>query len=120
MKDGYKRYCKTCNKKRKKEYYERYPDEQKNRKLKRKYGITLDEYNLMFLKQQGNCLICSIHQSILKRPLVVDHCHNTGKVRGLLCSNCNTALGLLKEDEEIIKNLLEYIGYYNGKNRNNK
>ena len=58
------------------------------------YGITQDDYNLMLEKQQGLCAIC-------KRPpkddqiLHVDHCHTTGKIRGLLCSSCNTSIGKL-------------------------
>ena len=58
------------------------------------YGITQEQYDLMLEKQQGNCAIC-------KRPpkpnavLCVDHCHGTGKIRGLLCHSCNTSIGKL-------------------------
>lgn len=81
----------------------------KESKLKCNFGITLDDYNRMFVTQNGNCGICKINQEKLKTPLGVDHCHKTGKVRELLCSNCNTALGLLKEDINVLEATIEYI-----------
>lgn len=64
--------------------------------LKSRYGITLDDYNDMFDKQKGKCDICKTHQMKLNRKLCVDHCHTTGKVRGLLCNRCNSMLGGLE------------------------
>lgn len=61
--------------------------------LRVKYGITLDQCYSMFNNQRGCCAICKACQSTLKRNLAVDHDHSTGKVRGLLCGNCNTKLG---------------------------
>jgi len=61
--------------------------------LKRLYGITLETYNQMFESQQGACLLCNTHQSQLKTALHVDHDHESGKVRGLLCFECNKRLG---------------------------
>lgn len=83
-------------------------DYRRNDNLKRTYGITLDDWNEMFNNQGGCCAICGKHQSTSKR-FHVDHNHTTGQVRGLLCSQCNTALGLLYEDEQIIKRTLKYI-----------
>jgi len=81
--------------------------------LKRAYGIDLDEYNLMLIKQNNCCSICKSDGFIMQKghkvKLVVDHCHDTGKVRGLLCHNCNRALGLLKDNTNTINNALEYI-----------
>ena len=57
--------------------------------LKREYGITLEDYNVMFNEQQGKCKVCFKHQDTLNYPLNVDHCHTTGKIRGLLCRNCS-------------------------------
>jgi|688.fasta_scaffold494711_2 hypothetical protein len=74
----------------------------------KKYGMTFDDYNKMFEEQNGCCASCGDHQILFTKRLVVDHNHETGKVRALLCSNCNTALGLLKENEERILSLLEY------------
>ena len=70
----------------------------KNNKLKSRYGITQEDYNKMFDDQQGCCKACGKHQSELKRTLDVDHCHETNKVRGLLCNRCNLILGLCNDD----------------------
>ena len=80
-----------------------------NTRLKYYYGIGYNDYNNLFNKQNGCCAICGKHQSELNRKLSVDHNHNTGVVRGLLCRNCNSAIGLLKEDVNIINNALKYI-----------
>lgn len=72
-----------------------------------KYKITLDEFDEMCLKQGGKCYICD---SIIKgRKIRIDHNHKTGKVRKLLCHNCNTALGLLKEDVNIFLKCILYL-----------
>lgn len=63
--------------------------------LKRRYGITLEEYEAMFAKQDGKCAICN-GVCPTGRNLAVDHDHDTGKVRGLLCSRCNQGIGQLR------------------------
>ena len=79
--------------------------------LKTRFGITLDEYNEILKGQNGVCAICKQPESVKGRKnLAVDHCHETGKIRGLLCTFCNTALGKLKEDISIMENMIEYIG----------
>ena len=75
----------------------------------KKYGIDREEYNLMWDEQKGRCKICKTHQLELKRPLSVDHCHKTGKVRGLLCNNCNAGIGLLKDSPSILLEARSYI-----------
>jgi hypothetical protein len=77
--------------------------------LKAIYNITLEKYNEMFIKQKECCLGCNQHRSLLKRDLCVDHCHVTGKIRGLLCDSCNKALGLIKDDKNILLNLITYL-----------
>lgn len=72
-------------------------------------GITIDDYNNMFDEQEGKCAICKIHQKYLKNTLNVDHCHTTGKVRGLLCSKCNHGLGHFKDSVFILENAILYI-----------
>lgn len=72
-----------------------------------KYGITQEDYDRMFDNQKGCCAICGIHQSKLKQKLHVDHCHNTGKVRKLLCRNCNIHLGWYEKWTQNIKNYLK-------------
>jgi len=85
---------------------------QKNREWSyiRRYGITLSEYDKMLSDQNGVCKICGSGDS--KRSgqyLMVDHCHSTGKVRGLLCSPCNSALGLLGENISNFHNAINYL-----------
>ncbi|WP_404800888.1 endonuclease VII domain-containing protein [Pseudoblastomonas flavescens] len=79
----------------------------------RTYGISLLEVRAMFENQAHRCCLCggpgfkmADHHRV---PLVVDHCHTTGKVRGLLCHNCNRALGLLQDDPEVMVKAAEYI-----------
>jgi hypothetical protein len=82
----------------------------KNSYLKAEYGITLDDYNKMFADQSGCCAICNIHASSLKKPLCVDHCHTTGNIRGLLCSECNLAIGKFKDNITNLHNAIKYLG----------
>lgn len=74
--------------------------------LKKDFGLTEKDYDNLFEKQNGRCAIC---MKTSERRLDVDHCHTTGKIRGLLCNQCNQALGLLKDDPLIIKAALEYV-----------
>lgn len=74
--------------------------------LKYKYGITLDEYEQMLAAQGGKCWICHGIDSV---RLSVDHCHETGEVRGLLCGNCNRLIGYAKEDEEVLARAILYV-----------
>jgi len=60
----------------------------------------------MYKKQHGKCAICRKKK---KKNLDVDHCHKSGQVRGLLCNSCNQALGYLNEDENIMRNAIEYL-----------
>lgn len=79
------------------------------------YGVTLDEVISINDSQGGRCAICRTEgfkmQAGAKSGLVLDHCHDTGKVRGLLCHNCNRALGLLQDDK---RNLLRAVSYLEG------
>lgn len=81
--------------------------------LERNYNLTYDEYLEIHKKQQGLCYICKTKGFVMakhhKLKLVVDHDHKTGKVRGLLCHNCNRALGLLHDDIEALKRAIEYL-----------
>lgn len=72
------------------------------------YGLTLQEYELWREKQQGVCAICKLPCATGK-SLSVDHDHHTGKVRGLLCMMCNTAIGKLGDSVELLKNAIEYL-----------
>jgi hypothetical protein len=78
--------------------------------LKRTYGITIEEYEKMHRAQSGRCAICHARHAAQRfYRLVVDHDHTTGEVRGLLCTTCNSALGLLKDDPAIIRKAADYL-----------
>ena len=78
----------------------------RDKRLKEIYGISLTAYNTMYDKQKGVCKIC--HEPSNK-TFAVDHCHTTGEVRGLLCSPCNTSLGLMKDNIQRLSNAIEYL-----------
>ena len=98
--------CKECLKKEAKARYFSYT---KGLHLRLKYGIVMDDYNKMFAGQGGCCVICGRHQSELKKSLAVDHDHGTGKVRSLLCIQCNGLLGLARDNVEILKAAISYL-----------
>jgi hypothetical protein len=81
--------------------------------LKRYYGIDLAKYQEMLLAQNGVCGICKKPETSVVngkiKPLAVDHCHNSEKIRGLLCARCNQAIGLLNEDVNILSSAIEYL-----------
>ena len=108
------------NKDKRNEYSKKYDlknkDIRKDRDRKRnlkKYNLTEDQYNKMLSDQNYSCKICDTHEIKLTRKLAVDHCHATGKIRGLLCNACNTSLGKLKEDTKIMQKLIEYVKEHN-------
>ena len=75
----------------------------------RTLGVTQDDYLRMYTEQQGQCGICNRRlYSKRYKAFAVDHCHSTGRIRGLLCTNCNTALGLLRDDPIAIQRALEW------------
>ena len=83
---------------------------QRNSFLRRKYGITLDEYDRMVEDQGGRCAICgSTDPRNGGNMLAVDHDHATGRVRGLLCGTCNTALGKFRDNPEILRSAIRYL-----------
>ena len=78
--------------------------------LRLTYGIGLDEYNALLTVQNHRCAGCGIASNDAPRQkLYVDHCHSTGKIRGLLCQHCNTALGMVKDNIETLSSLISYI-----------
>jgi hypothetical protein len=73
------------------------------------YGINTEEYNRLFELQEGKCAICGKHQSQFEKRLYVDHDHESGRVRGLLCQKCNSAIGLLCDDVSLLKIAVRYL-----------
>lgn len=91
----------------------------RERSLKIKYNMTLDDYDKLFKNQNEVCDICKNPEGSFDRKgklrlLAVDHCHKTGKVRGLLCFGCNASLGKFKDSTEILQNAIDYLKKHEG------
>jgi hypothetical protein len=135
---GFRYPCKKCRNEllcktrvydsiKRKYYYEKYkykdherykkqstPETRRHSNLRKNYKISLEDYNSIFEQQKGVCAICESAETALDRngnlrPLSVDHDHDTGKVRSLLCARCNSAIGLFKENYETILKAAEYV-----------
>lgn len=118
------RYCNTPEFRKDKAEWARYyrakklqedPTFHKDKDLQRNFGIGIKEYNKMLESQNGVCAICegtekSTASSGSGRPLAVDHCHVTGKIRGLLCSRCNRGIGFLGDSVTSLKRAISYLG----------
>lgn len=90
-------------------YYNRNKDgKSRDSQLRYKYGISLEEYDVMFAEQDGACWICQ-NLCATGQRLSVDHCHDTGVVRGLLCKRCNSAIGMLQEDADLVLRAADYM-----------
>ena len=82
----------------------------------RTYGLPFKEYQAKLKAQDGKCALCLSAGFLMSEThralLMVDHCHDKGTVRGLLCHNCNRALGLLQDDPEVLRRAAAYIEEY--------
>lgn len=105
--------CKTCNKsitsKRASVRNKANPGPRRSTILKNKYGIDLAQYEDMLLNQNSLCKICGSSNPGPKGVFAVDHCHNTGKVRGLLCYLCNIGLGSFRDSVESLDKAIRYL-----------
>ena len=79
----------------------------RSRHLQKTYGLSAEDWDTMFVNQNGCCAICDTPQT--KRKLHTDHEHSTGKVRGLLCTNCNHAIGALKDSPDLLRSAIAYL-----------
>ena len=102
-------YCRPCTKTANKAWRDAPANKVKRHgyHIASRYGISKTEYDSKFKDQGGKCAICNEEQS--EKRLAVDHCHRTGKVRSLLCDNCNKAIGLLNDDPHRILSALNYV-----------
>ncbi len=97
-----KEYYKTSGKQKKLEAY----PERRRRILKSRYGITPEQFDELYNRQLGKCAIC---QQTYHSTLHIDHDHSNGKIRGLLCNNCNRGLGHFKDSTELLENASKYL-----------
>jgi hypothetical protein len=91
------------------ERYRKNPDKARDSSYRKLYGISLEQYNEILQKQNNRCKICSVEQGTVRKRLVVDHCHKTNLIRGLLCDTCNRSLGLLKDNLEVLRTAVRYL-----------
>jgi hypothetical protein len=106
--------CTACrviyNKTYRKNNKERVLEIERKSRLKMVYGITVEQYEAMLVKQEGKCAICSTKKPGSRTKMFfIDHCHTTGQVRGLLCMRCNTGLGLFLDNQKILLNAISYL-----------
>jgi hypothetical protein len=124
--------CKKCRKKyqeiykiehseKRKETNKKYKDKNKEKikkyrseynllhRDKRTYGLKIDDYNLILKKQNNKCSICGKELKKGSGGRALDHCHITGKIRGILCMKCNTSLGLVEENINILQSMITYL-----------
>jgi len=108
-KDGLQTICKLCqNAYRKRNWKPCPPEKKRAENLKRRYGIDVETFQLMLEEQDYTCQICPTkHTEDL--PLCVDHCHTTGKIRGLLCNRCNLVIGHAKDNISTLENAITYL-----------
>ena len=95
--------CKECDKARVKARHQANPERTRNNDLKRNYGITIAEHRQMFEEQNGVCAICKGEGDGKWKKLCVDHDHETGKVRQLLCRRCNMVLGQVYDNISLLE-----------------
>jgi hypothetical protein len=106
------RVCKLClsayRSKWLKERVKKDPLYSRKHHLKSRYGLTQEKFEELFKRQNNRCAICFTDTPDSK-GFVVDHCHNTGALRSILCNQCNTGLGLFKDNKLILNNALNYL-----------
>lgn len=96
------------------EYNKRNPNKKTEQHL-REYGLTMEDYNNMLKAQNNACAICggiNNTEIYIRRPLFIDHNHNTNQIRGLLCDRCNFLIGNARENINILSNAIEYLRRY--------
>lgn len=90
------------------DYHKKNPERQRERLFK-KYGITQQQYEEILKSQNGCCAICKTKKNGRKKNFVIDHDHNTGTVRGLLCTQCNAGLGNFKDSPILLRKAKDYL-----------
>jgi hypothetical protein len=122
--DGRQGHCKKCqvvrarrwvenNRERSRTYMKSYRQSNKERRygnsIQSKFGLSLEEYKALSEKQKGLCAICLSKPKGRSKRLVVDHCHTSKRVRGLLCNTCNRALGMFQDNARTLTRAVAYL-----------
>lgn len=124
--NGYSSHCKMCNAEKQKnrkardpeyvarkgrEWRAKNPERARDLILRYHYGVEIGTYAKMLAEQEGKCAICGTDDPGLPRytRFHVDHCHDSKKIRGLLCSNCNIGIGNLMHSEVILRSAIDYL-----------
>ena len=112
----HKAEVRAYNKKWKAGHIEQWRATQRRARLKKSYGMTVEEFDLLFLKQGKKCAICGTDEPCERkyngrvvRRWMTDHNHKTGEVRGILCFPCNSLLGCAKDNSEILRSAIAYL-----------
>ncbi len=117
-KNGVSAWCKVCTKLVASDKQKADKDGVKVRnrksKLKRAFGLTVQQYDEMLVAQGGRCALCGSDFPGGRGRFVVDHCHDTGKIRGLLCNLCNVGLGALRDSPQLLQKAIHYLGRNHG------
>jgi Autographiviridae endonuclease VII len=114
---GRRSRCKGCCVQEAQDYHRRHPDWALGYRLRTKFNLTLQDYHKFWEEQDGKCAICSrefLDVCEDRRRPSVDHDHQTGRVRGLLCFNCNTGIGKLSEDVQVLRAAIQYLEKHHG------
>ena len=115
--NGHKSICKECSNKSQRELTKRRREEdpekwsryRREKGLKSKYGLSLEDFDRLLKEQDYQCKICGKQDNAIGDHMYVDHCHATGKVRGLLCSHCNSGLGMFNDCTYLLSKAIKYI-----------
>jgi hypothetical protein len=119
--DGKSYRCKSCDDLARKKWSDSNPERAyrsaRSKRLKHLFNLTIEDYENLLEEQEGKCAICGVTENktvgtMKTHNFCVDHDHETGKVRGLLCNNCNRGLGLLKDSEELLRKAARYVENY--------
>ena len=97
---GYQNNCKKCQGKQRVQYWK------PHQVARRKFGLSDEEYTTLIERSQGLCEVCN---NPMGNKRCIDHDHNTGEIRGVLCNNCNTALGLVGDNVTTLTKLIQYL-----------
>lgn len=124
-KSGYSFWCRPCTREYCRLYYQKHQErlrkrgtdwnrknkrQIRNAQLKRCFGITIEQYDMMYKNQEGCCAICRKHRNKFKRRLHVHHDHKTGWIGGLLCHGCNTGLGSFEDKKDLLIKAIHFLG----------